>query len=101
MLGTDQHYPSERNELDQNIISGHFCGMAEMLTPVCSIFAMNSESNIQVLNTGRLHAEQHCVGVRQVERRFQSAMGIRSRHSQREPPSHQAEVRTRPLFGTC
>ena len=42
--------------------SGHFCGMAEMLTPVgllCLAFGILAD----VIHAGRLYTQQHCMGV--------------------------------------
>ena len=62
--------------------SGHFCGMAEMLTPVSNhIYILFL--NLLMMYKGRLHEEQHSLGFRQMEGRIQSSMDFRSRHSER------------------
>lgn len=46
--------------------SGHFCGMAEMLTPVRAL-RQQCPSHADSHSVGRLHPQQHRLGLRQVE----------------------------------
>ena len=43
--------------------SGHFCGMAEMLTPVSGNHGMPVKGELMCRATGRLHTEQHRLGL--------------------------------------
>ena len=75
-----------------SMYSGHFCGMAEMLTPVRIVVYLQHRWTLTIIS-GRLHSEQYCMGIGQVEGCLQGPVDLRARHSQCQSPSHPPEVR--------
>ena len=65
--------------------------MAEMLTPVCSLYVVQSAHADR--ESGGLHAKQYRMGVGQVEGRLQGTMDLCARYPQRQLASHPTQVR--------
>lgn len=72
--------------------SGHFCGMAEMLTPVRSFLFRQMKFVHLPLISGRLHAKQYSMGFGQMEGGLQSSMDFCPRHPQPQSAPYQTQV---------